>query len=72
MDIPRKLAGRLIDGQELASYLGVATYSVWSWARAGSIPCYRSGRSIRFDLREVLTSMQGTEEGKKIQKEGAG
>jgi excisionase family DNA binding protein len=52
---------RLIDAEELAEVLRLPLASVWRLARDGSIPCYRAGRLMRFDLARVLEALEQRE-----------
>jgi excisionase family DNA binding protein len=54
-DIPTRIEqfpGALSVAQ-LASILGLSRTTVWSMASAGTIPCLRLGRNIRFDPARV-------------------
>lgn len=39
--------------KEVSLYLGVNIQTVWSWAREGTIPCFKVGDSYRFRQSEV-------------------
>lgn len=54
MDTKRQLIG----AKELAKILGIPKSSIWRYCREGTLPHYRLGRLILFDLREVLLSLK--------------
>ncbi len=49
---------RLLTPEELADRLQVPRSWVYEQSRQGNIPTHRLGRYIRFDLHEVLASME--------------
>ena len=44
---------KLLTAAQLADYLQLPLPSVRRLTRQGSIPCFRAGRLLRYDLREV-------------------
>lgn len=48
----------LISSSKLASLLGISRQQIWNLATGGVIPSYRPGRSLRFDLEEVLAALR--------------
>ncbi|MEM4498275.1 MAG: helix-turn-helix domain-containing protein [Nitrososphaerota archaeon] len=53
---------RFVDPNELAAILRVSKKTLYSWTRAGLIPCHRlpSGR-LRYDVDEVLEVLKRAE-----------
>ena len=49
---------KLISAERLAAIVGVGTQTVWRWSRENRVPCYRVGRTLRFDLNEVLQTLK--------------
>ena len=47
------MTDRLLEASEVAERLGVPVSWVRESARAGSMPCVRLGRYVRFDLADV-------------------
>jgi len=45
--------GLLWKAVDVADYIGVHVQTVWSWAREGSIPCYKVGDGYRFRQTEI-------------------
>lgn len=43
----------LWQAKHVATYLDVNIQTVWSWAREGSIPCFRVGDNYRFKQEEI-------------------
>lgn len=50
---------RLIDAKALADHTGIPLQMIYRKTRRGEIPCYRSGRTIRYKRSEVEASMRG-------------
>lgn len=48
------MSDRLLTARELADYLGLAPATILDKWERGELPGFRFGRSIRFDLDEVL------------------
>ncbi len=48
----------LVDAAELARVGKWARSTVYKWYEARKIPAYRFGRSVRFDVDEVLALMR--------------
>ena len=48
----------LINADQAAAELGLSRYTVYKMAAQGTIPCYRAGRALRFDLQEVRATMR--------------
>ena len=44
---------KLITINELSKQINIKISTLYAWANSGSIPCYRLGRLLRFDLAEV-------------------
>jgi len=53
-------ANRLITVDELASYLQLHPVSVRRMTLRGDIPAIHIGRTVRYDLTEVLDTVRGT------------
>lgn len=51
---------QLVDAVELAGILSVSRSLVFDLANQGVIPCHRLGRSIRFDVAELLIATRRT------------
>jgi excisionase family DNA binding protein len=47
----------LIDAREMAELTRLPISSIWRGCRNGSLPHYRLGRVVRFDVSEVLASL---------------
>lgn len=47
---------KLVNGEVIARALGVCRTTVYLWARDKKIPAYKIGRSLRYNLDEVLES----------------
>lgn len=45
---------------DVAALLGVATTTVYEWARSGALPAFRRGRIVRFRRWEVEAWIAGT------------
>jgi excisionase family DNA binding protein len=56
MQASKPQAGKLLTVKELAGELQISPYSIYEKSRRGEIPCHRVGKSLRFDLQEVLAS----------------
>lgn len=51
----------LATARELADLIGVSTWTIYSWANKGVIPCIRlSDRILRFDTDSVLAALKGS------------
>lgn len=50
---------KLINSEELAKALSVSIYSIRKWRHEGKIPCYKLGKSVRYDVAEVIEALQG-------------
>lgn len=46
---------RFLTSKEVAVYLGLSEPTIRAWVHMGKIPCYRFGRAVRFDLRQIET-----------------
>ena len=44
----------LVDAIEVSKVLNVPVTWVWKQGREGKIPCYRVGKYMRFNLKEVV------------------
>ena len=53
------MAAQLITSEELALVLQVDVHWVWRATREKKIPFYRVGKYRRFDLEEVLQTLEG-------------
>ncbi|HET9566464.1 MAG TPA: helix-turn-helix domain-containing protein [Mycobacterium sp.] len=53
-------SGNLDDVATTAEHLGISENSVRRLAAVGSIPSYRVGRQLRFNLQEVLSTLRNT------------
>ncbi len=51
----------LLDAEKLAERLSVPVTWIYEQSRLGNIPTHRLGRYIRFDLREVIESLNKKE-----------
>ena len=47
----------LVRAEAIAKYFDVHRRTVALWAEAGTIPCIRVGKSIRFDFDQVLATV---------------
>lgn len=55
----------LIDAKKMAEITNIPVSTIWRGCREGSLPHYRFGRTVRFNLVEVLKHFHansGTEE----------
>ncbi len=50
----------LVDAKTMAKITSIPLSSIWRGCREGTIPHYRYGRLVRFNLSEVLTSLRET------------
>lgn len=57
--VPRPEKVELLDAYSLAKVLSVSVHTIRKWRADGRIPCYKLGRSVRYDINEVITSMKG-------------
>ncbi|MCF7765457.1 MAG: helix-turn-helix domain-containing protein [Verrucomicrobia bacterium] len=48
----------LINKRELSTHLGLTPRTIEIWARAGKIPHYKIGRSVRYRLADVLEHIE--------------
>ena len=48
----------MLTAEQLAETLQIDKATVYQWVKAKSVPYYRAGRSIRFNLQEVLESQR--------------
>lgn len=57
----RKLAHKpLYKARELAELVGVSPWTIYSWARKGTIPALRAtDRILRFDADAVIAALEG-------------
>jgi excisionase family DNA binding protein len=53
---PLPVDAPLLEAGEVAAALGVDPRTIYGWARAGLIPCFRLGRKVRFRLGEVIAA----------------
>ena len=44
---------RLVDVNEIASYMGLSAHTVYTWVSQRRIPFTKVGRLTRFDLRSI-------------------
>ncbi len=44
---------RFLTSKEVAVYLGLSEPTIRKWVQKGKIPCYRFGRAVRFDVRQI-------------------
>ncbi len=51
---------RLVTASGLAEHLDVNVGQIYRMARRGTLPCYRIGRRLRFDLAEVRDVFRST------------
>jgi excisionase family DNA binding protein len=51
---------RLVDAAELARVLSLPKSCIYEKARAGAIPCVRTGKSVRFLRSRVLAALGAT------------
>jgi excisionase family DNA binding protein len=49
---------RLLTVDELAAELKISKFCVYDMSRQGKLPTHRIGKSLRFDLDEVLASQK--------------
>jgi excisionase family DNA binding protein len=49
----------IVSAKELAVVLGCHYRTIVKKARMGEIPCYRSGKLLRFDVEEVKKKFRG-------------
>jgi excisionase family DNA binding protein len=56
MQTSKPQSGKLLTVKELAQELQISSYSIYEKTRRGEIPCHRLGKSLRFDLNDVLVS----------------
>lgn len=55
----------LVDAKKMAEITSIPVSTIWRGCREGSLPHYRFGRTVRFNLVEVLRHFHangGTEE----------
>lgn len=55
---PQLSVDRPITTKELCAHLGVTEPTIIRWKKKGKIPYFRIGSAIRFNLKEVLKSLQ--------------
>ncbi len=48
---------RMISADELAAVLNLTVDSVYRLVRRGDIPAYRIGRTVRFDVAQVMAAL---------------
>lgn len=48
----------IMTAAELARFLKVTPQTIFRWTHNGSIPSMRAGRSLRYDLAEVLRALK--------------
>lgn len=53
-------AEQLLTAKEVAHILNVPVSWVYAKAEQGGIPCVKVGRYVRFGLREVMASFEGS------------
>jgi excisionase family DNA binding protein len=51
---------RLVGYREVAAYLGISVDAVYYHMRAGRIPYFKFGRSVRFRLADVNAKIEAT------------
>ena len=49
----------LIKPKEAALALAISERSLWQLTKDGSLPCVRIGRTVRYDLRDLETWVDG-------------
>ena len=64
MNTPEKSAVQLMTAKEAAALLAVSERTLWTLTKAGTIPCIRLGRSIRYRLSELAATLAKLSEGK--------
>ena len=52
-----------VKAEAVAEHFDVSEKTVWRWAREGTIPCYRIGRSLRFVIEEIEASVRKEQKG---------
>ena len=50
---------RFLTPRELAEYLGIARGTIYNWLSEKKIPCFKLGRLVKFDLREIDKWLKG-------------
>ena len=50
---PRKDSDSLVDGNEVAEYLGVHYKTICRWATERRLPSYKIGGAVRFRMSEI-------------------
>lgn len=51
---------KFLSGKEVAERLGVTTMTLFRWRNAGTIPAYRAGGKVIYDMEEVEASLLST------------
>lgn len=51
---PEELSPRLVRVRDAARFLAMCERKLWELTRLGEIPCIRNGRSVRYDLADLL------------------
>lgn len=52
---------RMLLAKEVADYMRMDVQTIYRKVKSGELPCYRSGRAIRFKLDEIEMAMKGGE-----------
>ena len=52
-----------VKAKAVADLFDVDEKTVWKWAREGTIPCYRIGRSLRFVIEEIEDAVRKEQKG---------
>ena len=56
---------RLMTARQVSEYTQIPLQMIYRKTKRGDIPCYRSGRTIRYKLDEIEAAMKGDEDVKK-------
>ena len=57
--VQKTIPTNLLNSEELAKALSVSIHSVRKWRFEGKVPCYKLGKSVRYDIQAVITALQG-------------
>ena len=60
---------RMLLASEVAEYTRMNVQTIYRKVKSGELPCYRSGKAIRFKLEEVEMAMKGGEKCQKSRNE---
>ncbi|MFK7824468.1 MAG: helix-turn-helix domain-containing protein [Oligoflexales bacterium] len=56
-----RISEKFVTAAELAKTLGVSIHTIRKWRMHERIPYHKFGRSLRFQVSEVLTAIKGVE-----------